>query len=152
MSDARIIQNDNMGKSKNSSAQEAINQLRYLQNVYSQQYELLENQISTYTISIDAILKGVEALEKITISEKNKTLINTGPGVYMEGEITNTKTTLTYVGAGYLIEKTISEAKEFIELNKKKQEEVLKKLLLEKSKLQNELIDIMYKLESIQQQ
>ncbi len=150
MSDAKITQTEN--KDNNAYTRDAINQLRYLQNVYSQQYEVLENQISTYTMSIDAILKGVEALEKATTAEKSKTLINTGPGVYMEGEITNNKTTLTYVGAGYLIEKTVAQAKEFIELNKKKQEEVLKKLLSEKSKLQSELIDVMYKLESLQQQ
>ncbi len=150
MSDARITQTEN--KDNNVSSRDAINQLRYLQNVYSQQYEVLENQISTYSISIDAILKGIEALDKATKSEKSKTLINTGPGVYMEGEITNNKTTLTYIGAGYLVEKTIAEAKEFIETNKKKQEEVLKKLLSEKTKLQSELIDVMYKLESLQQQ
>ena len=114
----QITQTEN--KDNNAYTRDAINQLRYLQNVYSQQYEVLENQISTYTMSIDAILKGVEALEKATTAEKSKTLINTGPGVYMEGEITNNKTTLTYVGAGYLIEKTVAQAKEFIELNKKK--------------------------------
>lgn len=150
MSDAKITQTED--KNNNTSTRDAINQLRYLQNMYSQQYEVLDNQISTYSGSIDAILKGVEALEKVTKSEKSKTLINTGPGVYMEGEITNTKTTLTYIGAGYLIEKTITEAKEFIETNKKKQEDVLKKLISEKGKLQNELLDIMYKLESLQQQ
>ncbi|MGC8479310.1 MAG: prefoldin subunit alpha [Candidatus Micrarchaeia archaeon] len=145
MSDAKITSDKSVGKN------EAVNQLRYLQNVYSQQYEIIENQISTYSMSIDAIQKGIDALEKATKSEKVNTLINTGPGVYMDGVITNTKTTLTYIGAGYLVEKTVAEAKEFISNNKKRQEEVLKKLVSEKSKLQNELLDIMYKLESLQE-
>ncbi len=146
MSDATMI---NTERPKND---DAINQLRYLQNVYSQQYELLESQINTYTISIDSISKGLEVLYDVNSITNTKMLINTGPGIYIEATAGNAKTVITYIGAGYLVEKTAEDAKTFIDSNKKKQEDVLKKMITEKLKIQGELIDILYKLEALQQQ
>ena len=146
MSDARITSVDQ------SKTNEAISQLRYLQNIYSQQYELLESQISTYIISIDAILKGLDVLNNTAMISGSQILVNTGPGIYVEGKIGSTKNMLVYVGAGYIVEKSAEEAKIFIESNKQKQEEVLKKMTAEKSKIQSELLDILYKLEALQQQ
>ena len=146
MSDARDL------KTEETSTNEAISQLRYLQSVYSQQYELLESQIATYTMSIDAILKGLDVLNNLSQIKNSSTLINTGPGIYIEGKISDTKSLLTYIGAGYIVEKTADEANTFVESNKQKQEEVLKKMISDKNKIQGELIDILYKLEALQQQ
>ncbi|MCL5008397.1 MAG: hypothetical protein M1156_00715 [Candidatus Marsarchaeota archaeon] len=55
------------------------------------------------------------------------------------------------MGSGYLVEKSVLEAKEFIEANQKNQEVMLNKLDAERKKLQNELISIAYKMESMQQ-
>ena len=135
-----------------NSKNDALNQLRYLQNIYSQQYEIVENQINTYSISIDAMNKGLDALKNSGSLNSSNILINAGPGIYMEGNIGNTKSIITYIGAGYLIEKTLDESKTYMESNLKKQEDFLKKLLADKTKLQDELIDILYKIESLQQQ
>ena len=85
MSDGKVI------KSDQSQLNEAISQLRYLQSVYSQQYELLENQISTYTMSIDTISKGVEVLKNKDSITSSNMLINAGPGLYFEGKMGSAK-------------------------------------------------------------
>jgi prefoldin alpha subunit len=134
-----------------NSDESAYAQLRYMQNVYSQQYELIEEQIASYSVSLDAVRKGAAFLGSSKQANKSKTLISVGGGAYIEATLPEIKTTLVYIGSGYLVEKSVLEAKEFIEANQKNQEVMLNKLDAERKKLQNELISIAYKMESMQQ-
>ncbi len=137
-------------ESATKNEENAYAQLRYLQNMYSQQYELLEEQIATYSVSLDSIRKGADFLGKTGQANKSKTLVSVGGGAYVEAAFPEIKATLVYVGAGYLVEKGVSEAKEYVEANQKKQELLLGKLDAERRRLQGELINLSYKLESMQ--
>ena len=134
------------------SKENAYAQLRYLQSVYSQQYELLEEQIATYSISLDSVRKGVQFLDGTREASKSKTLVSLGGGAYAEASFPDIKSVLVYVGAGYLLEKGVDSAKSYIDEGRKKQEEMLRKLDTERRKLQGELINIAYKMEAMQQQ
>ena len=137
---------------KPNTEENAYAQLRYMQNMYSQQYQLLEEQMATYSLSLDSLRKGVQFLAAAKPSSKSKTLLNIGGGAYVEASLPEIKSILVYVGSGYLMEKSVTESKEFVEGNLKKQEEILSKLDAQRKKLQGELINISYKLESMQQQ
>ncbi len=138
-----------MAAERNTDKQ-AYAQLRYMQNVYSQQYELLEEQMATYSLSLDSIRKGAQFLGESKQASNAKTLVNIGGGAYVEASLPELKSTLVYVGSGYLVERSVTEAKAFIEGNQKKQEELLKKLDAERRKLQNELMSIAYRMEAMQ--
>ncbi len=130
---------------------DAYAQLRYLQNAYSQQYELIEEQMATYSISLESVRKGIEFLADAKKASNTKTLINIGGGAYTLASFPEIKSILVYVGAGYLVEQSLDVAKEYVDNGRKKQEETLRKLDNERKKLQGELMGIAYKMEEMQQ-
>lgn len=140
-----------MAQENKPTAAEVQAQLRYLQSVYSQQYELLENEIATFTIAMGSVQKNLETLESRERLSNSTILISGEGGAYIEAGIKSLEKALVYVGAGYLVEKKVDEAKEYLKGNSKKQEETIRKLNAERQKIEKELMDISYRLSSLEQ-
>lgn len=147
-----IIMAESQDKNQSIDPRELYSQLRYLQNLYSQQYEFVEDNLATYSIANNTIKKNLELLDNAASAKGSKILVNPEGGIYFEASVKEMNKIITYVGAGYLAEKSIDQAKEFLTENQKKGEEVLKKLISDKQKLENELLDINYKLAALEQQ
>ena len=143
---------ENESDSKEIKREDAIAQLRYLERLYSQQYEVINDEIATYTIGLSGLRKNIEFLDTYGSIKGINTLINCEGGTYVHAKIAESSTVLTYIGAGYLVEKGIEEAKAFVKENEKKEEEILKKLSVEKQKISAELADITYRLGALEQQ
>ncbi len=133
-------------------AQEAFAQLQYLQNVYTQRYEILNEQITTYSIARDAVLRSISLIDNAGSLENSNVLLNTEGGTYIEASVNKVDKLLTYVGAGYLVEKGIAEAKEFLEAAVKNSESAVAKLMGERQKVEQELFDISYRMAAFRQQ
>ncbi|MCL4365218.1 MAG: prefoldin subunit alpha [Candidatus Marsarchaeota archaeon] len=134
------------------SADELLMQLRYLQNLYAQQYENLENSIATYTMTNTSLLRNIELLEKSKSVEGSRIMISGEGGAYVPAKIEKIDRIMTYVGGGYMIEKSVAEAIEFLKSNSKTAEELLNRMLSDKKRLESELVDIEYKIGAMQYQ
>ena len=134
------------------NADELLMQLRYLQNLYMQQYENLENSIATYTMTNTSLLRNMELLEKSKSVEGSCILISGEGGAYVPAKIEKIDKIMTYVGGGYMIEKSVGEAIEFLKSNSKKGEEMLNRMLSDKKRLESELVDIEYRIGAMQYQ
>jgi prefoldin alpha subunit len=135
-----------------ADAEEIMMQLRYLQNIYAQEYENIENNIATYTLTNAAINRNIELLEKSKEIEGARMMIGGEGGAYVPAAISKIENVLTYVGAGYMIEKPVEKALEFLRENGKRGDEILSKLNAEKRKIEQNLIDIQYKSSALQSQ
>lgn len=137
---------------KNVDPRELYAQLQYLQNLYGQQYEYVEENLASYTIANNSVRRSIELLGSMDDVKGSKVLVSPDAGLYMEASIGDVKSVITYIGAGYMIEKSIDDARSFMEENQKKGEEVLMKLVSDKQKLEKELLDINYRMGVLQQQ
>ncbi len=142
----------NSAQNQPQDANELLMQLRYLQNLYAQQYEGLENSIATYTMTSTSLLRNIELLEKAASVENSKIMISGEGGAYVPAKIEKISNVMTYVGGGYMVEKSIDGAIEFLRANSKKGEELLNRMLSDKRRLESELMDIEYKIGAIQYQ
>ncbi len=133
------------------AAEDAVMQLRYLQSIYMQQYDALESEIATYSFTIAAIERNMSILNSTGKIEGSKVLISGEGGTYIEASIKSMENVITYVGAGYFIEKGIDDARSFLSKNMSRQEEDFRKLIAEKQRLEGELIGISYQLAALQQ-
>lgn len=144
-----------MADSQQQDAQninDVIMQLRYLQSLYTQQYETLNNSIASYTLNATSLQRNIDLLEKASKVENSNILVSGEGGSYVSAKIGKVESVMTYVGGGYLVEKTIDGALTFMKSNQKRGEEVMNRMISDKQKLEGELIDIDYKLNSIQYQ
>jgi len=135
---------------KTPDANEVMMQLRYLQNLYSQQYESLDGSIANYTMTNTSLDRNIEILEKSKSVENSNIIIAGEGGAYIPAKLGKVDKIMTYVGGGYLIETNVEKALEFLKANRAKGEEVLTKLVAEKRKVEKDLLDIQYKLNALQ--
>jgi prefoldin alpha subunit len=142
MADEEISQQD---------VQEAMAQLQYLQNVYTQQYDMLNEQIATYNLAREAVARSIEIIDNAKSLENSHVLLNTEGGTYIGATVSKIDKMMTYVGAGYLVEKTVAEAKEFLETAMKNSETSASRLIGERQKVEKELFDISYRMAALRQ-
>ncbi|MDE1860096.1 MAG: prefoldin subunit alpha [Candidatus Micrarchaeota archaeon] len=131
---------------------ELLGQLQYLQQIYSQQYQALEDNIATYTIAQSSLRNNIELLGKSDMVKGTNILIDCEGGTYIDGRIADMKRVLVYIGAGYMVEKKVPQAIEFLKENEAKGEQLLNRLTADKRKVEGELIEIAYKMTALQQQ
>lgn len=132
--------------------QELLMQLRYLQNIYSQQYEAIENDIATYTIANTSLQRNIDLLEHSGSIENSNIIISGEGGAYIPAKISKVDKVMTYVGAGYMIEKSVADAAAFLRANQKSSEAFLNRLVSDKQRIEKELIDISFKMNALQAQ
>jgi prefoldin alpha subunit len=131
---------------------EILMQLRYLQSLYGQQYENLENNIATYTMANTSLQRNISLLEKSKSVEGSNAMIGGEGGAYILAKVQKVNTVLTYVGGGYLIDNSPDKALSFLRENQRRGDEMIGRLVTEKQKLERELIDIQYKMNVLQYQ
>ncbi|MGC8547405.1 MAG: prefoldin subunit alpha [Candidatus Micrarchaeia archaeon] len=131
------------------NTEEDINRLTYLQAVYTQQYELISNEIATYSLAQETLLRNKDLLENAKGIEDSNVLMNSG-NIFFEAKTGKMDKVLVYVGAGYVLEKTAEEAKKFVDERSKETAEILEKLVKERSKIEQTLVEINYSLSALQ--
>ncbi len=127
----------------------SLEQLKYMQGVYGQEYEALAANINNY-VSISAMMsRSIEFIENVERVKGNNMLLNLEAGTYIEVKPSNTDKVFTYVGFGYVVEKSKDDAKTFLAENMKKTEEIVKKLTSDRERIETELMSIELKLNSM---
>jgi len=140
-----------MAEEKQDKEEEA-NRLLYLQNVYNQQYEALMNELTTFSMAQAALKRNIQLLENKDRVKGSNILVNAEGGTYIEANVKELGKIMIYVGAGYLVEKDVQQAKEFQNKNLEMGDTQMKKLVETRQKLENELMKIHYQVESLQEQ
>ncbi len=126
-----------------------LEQLKYMQGVYGQEYEALAANINGYVSLSVMMSRNIEFIENVERVKGSNMLLNLEAGTYMEVKASNTDKVFTYVGFGYVVEKSKDEAKAFLEENRKKTDEIVKKLTVDREKIETELMSIELKLNSM---
>lgn len=129
-----------------------IEELRYLQQLYQNQYVGIAQEIN---IAIDALrtLDNVQGtLENIDTLNGKNSLVPVGPSTYLDGKITNAKSVVIGIGAGYLVEKDIDGAKSYISKMTEKETQHINRLNKAKREIEGALMEISYKADELSHQ
>lgn len=97
-------------------SQEAVQQ-KYLElQILEQQIQQLQHQAQILQQQHQELLALKEAIQEISkVKENSESLIPLGAGVYIKGEIKDTKNIIMNVGANVTTEKTTKEALDIVE-------------------------------------
>lgn len=92
-----------------------IQTLRSYAAEYSQQFDLLSQQLRFLESARAETLSSIEALEAIFRTEGDvSTLLNLGGGVSVRATVTETKKVLVGIGAGVTVEKSLEDSQQFL--------------------------------------
>jgi prefoldin alpha subunit len=128
---------------------EEVAELSYFQQLYQGQYDSVSRSINT-AIQILGEMNGVkETLDKIDEVKGRNTLSPIGTGTYLHSKAENTDNVVVGVGAGYLVEKGIDDAKQFISKLIERQTNAINGMLRSKNEIEGALMDVSVRLERL---
>ena len=133
-----------------SGREEALDRLTFMQNVYTQQYEAVMNELTTFSMAQAALRRNLFVLDSKDQVSGSNVLVNAEGGTYIQATVKDMKSVMTYIGAGYIIDKSVEEAKEYLNKSLETSDIQLKRLSEDKMKLENELVRIQYEIERLQ--
>ena len=131
--------------------EEEFNRLIYLQNVYGQQYEAISGELTTFSLAQGALQRSLDLLKRKDDIRNASVLLSAEGGTYIEATVRSIDRAITYVGAGYLVEKDVEGAKAYIAKNIESSEDMINRMMADRKKLSEELMKIQYSIEMLQQ-
>jgi prefoldin alpha subunit len=136
-----------MAENDNEKAGE-LDELRYMQQVYQNQYTALSNAMNMHVQDLQMLSAVQRTLENNGMLKGKETLMHVGASVYMKAEVKDYGHAVVSVGGGYLVEKSVDEAKGFVSTMLAKKTEVVNGMSRSRKELQAALIEMSYKLDS----
>jgi prefoldin alpha subunit len=127
---------------QDKSAEDDVAELRYLQNLYMQEYNAILTTMATYSNAQEALERSMETLDRFESIKDKTMLMDLEGGAYIRVKSENDRKVMTYVGAGYLVEKTFGDAKAFLSKSAERNAETMAKLDGQKRLIEESLTGI----------
>jgi prefoldin alpha subunit len=126
-----------------------LEELRYLQQIYQNQYGLVSQEINNRSENLRELDSAQQTLENIDIIKDKSTLVSTGASTFAFGKITDNKSVVIGIGAGYMVEKSIDEAKNYISKAIEQESKYITQLNKSKKEVEAALIEIEVKVDEL---
>ena len=136
------------GANLKGTGQQGLEELRYIQQVYQNQYAMAGNSINILLQELQQLNSTQKTFENVDLLPNKDVVMNIGSDFYLFGRVPNPKTALVGVGAGYIIEKDIDSAKTYVADLIKKRTEDLNRLTKSRKEIEGALIEVSYRLEN----
>jgi prefoldin alpha subunit len=136
------------GKDQNAK-QQSMEELRYMQQVYQNQYSIATNSINVLLQELQELNSAQKTLESVDIVKGKELVTSIGGDFYAFSTLKKLDTFLVAIGANYLVEKDVGSAKEFAAATIQKRNDNLSKMMKSRKEIEGALIEISYKLDSI---
>lgn len=130
------------------SGKDELSELRYMQQVYQNQYSMVSNSINVVLRELQELGAAQKTLENMELVNGREVLTGIGGDFYISGSISSADNVLVGIGAGYVIEKDIDSAKAHAEELIKKHTEGLNRLTKSRKEIENALVEISYRMGS----
>ncbi|MGC8669590.1 MAG: prefoldin subunit alpha [Candidatus Micrarchaeia archaeon] len=124
-----------------------IEELRYLQQLYEQQYRMVTDAINVNSNELAELSAVQNALDKSELMDNKEMLTYIGSGVYLKSKALDTKTFVLSIGGGYLVEMSLDYAKEYVAKRLEKKSAELNSAMNDRKKVELSLLDVMHKLD-----
>ncbi|MGA2799873.1 MAG: prefoldin subunit alpha [Candidatus Micrarchaeaceae archaeon] len=123
-------------------------ELRYVQQVYQNQYAVATNSINMILQELQELNSAQKTLENVNLVEGKEALTSIGADTFFFSRVQSTKSVVMAVGGGYLVEKAIDSAKERTAKLIQVRTDRLNRIVKNRKELEAALIEISYRLGS----
>ena len=132
------------------SPEQEMQSLQSYLNEYSQQFELLSQQMQMIETARAESLASIEALEALAAADGEvSTLLMLGGGVSVRATVTDTKNMLVGIGAGVTVEKSAGDAVAFLRDRLTEMDASGKRLSESLGKLQSQITVVQKRMQEI---
>ncbi len=140
---------DEASRAKGEERREALAQINYLQQLYTDRHNLLAREMGGMMENLQEMSNALTSLNAVDRLRNRGAMMHLGSDVYTTGTVGSMERIIVGVGSNYLVEKSVDECKGFISARIDKYNKLLQGLAKEREDLEAALIDLSYKLESL---
>lgn len=137
-----------MAEREENEKEKGLDELRYMQQIYQNQYAVLNNTITMHLQDMQALSSAQKALENGELMKGKETLMHAGASVYMKAEIKEVGYVIVGVGGSYFVEKSVDDAKGYVSNLMTRKTGIINDLTKSRKDLQSALIDVSYKIDN----
>ncbi len=128
-----------------------IDELRYVQQMYQNQYYILSQQLDELTAVYAGAANTKEILGSMQSLKGKESLIPAGSGFYATGKVSDDKNVLVPIGASYTISMSIESAKALLDKRSARYTKEIEKLTAAKRNAEKSINEISYRLNELVQ-
>ena len=134
------------------SLEEAVQNLQYMQQVYQNQYTAISREINAIMEYINELNAAKTSMEKFDRIKNSNILSPIGSSVFISAKAAEEPKVLVGVGGGYLVEKEIAKAIEYLSSRIDMHTKNMQELMKARSKAEDAMFEISTKLDKILKQ
>ena len=134
------------------SLEEAVQNLQYMQQVYQNQYTPISREINAVMDYINELNAAKTSLEKFDRIKDSNMLSPIGSSVFISARAASEPKALVGVGGGYLIEKEIAKAVEYLSSRIDMHTKNMQELMKARGKAEDAMFEISARLDKILKQ
>jgi prefoldin alpha subunit len=134
------------------SLEEAVQNLQYMQQVYQNQYTTISREINAVMDYINELNAAKTSLEKFDRIKDSNMLSPIGSSVFISARAASEPKALVGVGGGYLIEKEIAKAVEYLSSRIDMHTKNMQELMKARGKAEDAMFEISARLDKILKQ
>ncbi|MCL4387643.1 prefoldin subunit alpha [Candidatus Marsarchaeota archaeon] len=131
------------------SLEEAVQNLQYMQQVYQNQYATISREINAVMDYINELNAAKASMEKFDKIKDSKILSPIGSSVFINAKAASEPNVLVGIGGGYLIEKEIANAIEYLSSRIEMHTKSMQELLKARNKAEEAMFEISTRLDKI---
>ena len=131
------------------SKEEELTGLSYLQQLYQNQYNALAQSINSALERLADLNNTRITLENMEKISGKPSLTQIGTDAYIFSTASTNQAVLVHVGAGYLAEKSIDDAKGFISKLIERDTAFVNSMVKNRSEVENALLKVSYRLDEL---
>ncbi|MGC8652075.1 MAG: prefoldin subunit alpha [Candidatus Micrarchaeia archaeon] len=125
-----------------------IDELRYMQQLYEQQYRMLSDSVTAASNELNELTAVQKALDDSGLIEGRELFTHVGSSFYVRSRAVDPKTFVVGIGGGYLAEMPIDYAKEYIAREIEKKSAELSAVMGDRKKVEEELLGVLHRIDA----
>ncbi|HUC38721.1 MAG TPA: prefoldin subunit alpha [Candidatus Acidoferrum sp.] len=129
--------------------EEEIYTLRYLQQLYQNQYTSIVNEMNRSMEYLNELNIAQKTIESTGELNGKGALIGLGAGMYITSSVKKINSILVGIGGGYVVEKSIDEAKQFTVARIERVTALFNRLVKSRNEVRNAAMDVSYRLDAL---
>jgi prefoldin alpha subunit len=134
------------------SLEEAVQNLQYMQQVYQNQYTTISREINAVMDYINELNAAKTSMEKFDRIKNSNILSPIGSSIFISAKAAEEPTVLVGVGSGYLVEKEIAKAIDYLSSRIEMHTKNMQELMRARGKAEDAMFEISTKLDKILKQ
>ena len=131
------------------SREEELYTLSYMQQLYQNQYSTIVSEINRdiqYLNELGALKKTLEGVELVMGRD---VLVNLGANAYMNSRAEKLDSVLIDIGAGYVVEKSVDDAKLFVDARVERSTKMFNSLVKSRNELRDAIVEVARRIDTL---